>query len=169
MVIESFLRLNTNIITYELMPKIHNYFLGENVLSVFLKMNCFDHCIILLYPSSSQTRTSIAKLPVGNSFFIKQWKSSLPIIQLTVSAEEMNLSTAIVHLLSIKSVAASKVAGQASAAKSELSTVIIAPCLINSIASPTSCSRNVNIIQEFIIILHTYLSSSHGMQIIYLK
>ena len=118
MVIESFLRLNTNIITYELMPKIHNYFLGENVLSVFLKMNCFDHCIILLYPSSSQTRTSIAKLPVGNSFFIKQWKSSLPISQLTVSAEEMNLSTAIVHLLSIKSVAASKVAGQASAAKS---------------------------------------------------
>lgn len=54
----------------------------------------------------------------------------------------MYLSIAIDHLLSIKSVAAIKVAGHASAIKRELSTVIIAPCFINPIAIPASAMVN---------------------------
>lgn len=54
----------------------------------------------------------------------------------------MYLSIAIDHLLSIKSVAAIKVAGHASAVIRELSTVIIAPCFINPIANPASAMAN---------------------------
>ena len=62
-----------------------------------------------------------------------------------------HLSIATDHLLSIKSVAASNVAGQANAARRPLKTVLIAPCFINSIASPAStmtvivtrCSKTV--------------------------
>jgi len=59
----------------------------------------------------------------------------------------MHLSIAIVHLLSIKSVAASNAAGQAKAVNSELKTVIIAPRFISSIASPDASHSNINIIQ----------------------
>lgn len=47
---------------------------------------------------------------------------------------------AILHLLSMKSAATKIVAGHAIAARSELSTVYIAPCLINSIATPVTIS-----------------------------
>ncbi|KDP39980.1 hypothetical protein JCGZ_03511 [Jatropha curcas] len=57
-------------------------------------------------------------------------------IPITVHIREANLSIAIVQVLSIKSVAASKVAGQAKAVTKVLNTVIIAPCFINPDAIP---------------------------------
>lgn len=58
-----------------------------------------------------------------------------------------NLSTATAHLLSIKSVIASNVAGKANAAKRVFKTVIIAPRFINSIASPV-ISDDVSILTD---------------------
>ena len=59
---------------------------------------------------------------------------------------KVNLSIAIAHVLSIKSVAASNAAGQANAVKSALMTVIIAPCFISSIAIPNANQSNIDII-----------------------
>jgi len=70
-------------------------------------------------------------------------KSSVPLI---VKSGKVYLSTAIVHLLSIKSVAASSAAGQANAVTSVLNTVSIAPCFIICNARPTVCSSNINIV-----------------------
>lgn len=55
---------------------------------------------------------------------------------LSGKSDQRNLSTAIVHLLSMKSVAASNTAGHANAVTNVLNTVTMAPCFINSIVSP---------------------------------
>lgn len=64
-----------------------------------------------------------------------------PINMIMKGSQVRHLSRAIVHLLSMKSVAASNVAGQANAVSRVLKTVIIAPCFINSIATPSSSQK----------------------------
>lgn len=59
-----------------------------------------------------------------------------------------NLSTAIDHLLSMKLVRESNVAGQISAVKRLFNTVIIAPCCINVNARPTAGIGIVNITKK---------------------
>ena len=54
-----------------------------------------------------------------------------------------NLSIAIVHVLSMNSVAASNATGQANAVKRPCKTVIIAPCLISSVAIPKAKHSNI--------------------------
>lgn len=81
------------------------------------------------------------KMELGDSFFPSSHLRAP--FHLKLRAKKY-LFTAIVHLLSIKSVAASNTAGQANAVKSVLNTVIIAPCFINPRAMPTASSRNVN-------------------------
>ena len=83
-------------------------------------------------------------------------------MQLTLTEENVNLSTAIVHLLSMKSEAESNAAGQASAATSVPNTVIIAPRVINSIASPTTSTGHA------IVIIHAKQRNGHEFQIVYL-
>lgn len=73
----------------------------------------------------------------------------------TLLKENFNLSTAIVHLLSMKSEAEINAAGQASAATRVPNTVIIAPRVINSIASPTTSTCCV------IIIMHAKQTNGH--------
>lgn len=82
---------------------------------------------------------------------------------------EKDLSTAIDHLLSIKSVTASNVAGQASAVKRVPNTVIIAPCFINPIAISTPSSHNVNTLKNLSSDQILNNNSSHGIQTNYLK
>lgn len=73
-------------------------------------------------------------------FWFNQWA----LHAVTDTGVSMYLSIATDHLLSIKSVAASRVAGHANAARKPLKTVLIAPCFINSKASPASIAIHVN-------------------------
>lgn len=57
---------------------------------------------------------------------------------LKIQEIKLDLSIAIDHVLSMKSVAASNAAGQANAVKSAPKTVSIAPCFISSIAIPNA-------------------------------
>lgn len=79
------------------------------------------------------------KLNIASCLFmhgIKEWSCN-PRNNMSLSLQ-WHLSIAIDHLLSMKSVAASSVAGHANAVTRVLNTVIMAPRFINSIVSPTA-------------------------------
>lgn len=72
----------------------------------------------------------VGLMKCGSQNIVENWKL------LRIRYNQRNLSTAIVHLLSMKLVAESNAAGHANAVTNVLNTVTIAPCFINPNVRP---------------------------------
>lgn len=80
-----------------------------------------------------------------------------------------NLSIAIVHVLSMNSVAASNATGHANAVKRPCKTVIIAPCFISSVAIPKAKHSNIGTNHIHLYSYTTQKYQQPGTQTNYLK